>query len=141
MENLTAWALVSATVAEREAVAEQIVDQACSVLRPKLVSLVASFLAAPVNPTGFLSFELGLIMLVRELPDDAGEDSVSILPALVGEAAGPLREATVHHSINGSFAIRKADGSWRSAPIRADGASLSPAKTGQASCRRSSSTI
>ncbi len=41
------------------------------------------------------------------LPDNAGEDSVSILPALLGEANKPLREATVHHSINGSFAIRQ----------------------------------
>jgi arylsulfatase A len=45
------------------------------------------------------------------LPDDAGEDSVSILPALEGRAAGPLREATVHHSINGSFSIRR--GKWK----------------------------
>jgi len=42
-----------------------------------------------------------------KLPDNAGEDSVSILPALTGSAAGPLREATVHHSINGSFSIRQ----------------------------------
>ena len=45
------------------------------------------------------------------LPDDAGEDSVSLLPALRGEATKPLREATVHHSINGSFAIRQ--GRWK----------------------------
>ncbi len=45
------------------------------------------------------------------LPGDAGEDSVSILPDLLGTAAGPVREATVHHSINGSFAIRQ--GPWK----------------------------
>lgn len=45
------------------------------------------------------------------LPDDAGEDSVSMLPALLGEDDEPLREAVVHHSINGSFAIRKGD--WK----------------------------
>jgi arylsulfatase A-like enzyme len=45
------------------------------------------------------------------LPPNAGEDSVSILPALLGTAKGPLREAVVHHSINGSFAIRQ--GSWK----------------------------
>ncbi len=39
------------------------------------------------------------------LPDSAGEDSVSFLPVLRGEKA-QVREATVHHSINGSFAIR-----------------------------------
>ena len=32
-----------------------------------------------------------------KLPDNAGEDSVSILPALTGTAKGPLREATLHH--------------------------------------------
>lgn len=45
------------------------------------------------------------------LPDDAGEDSVSLLPALDGADDPPLREATVHHSINGSFAIRQ--GRWK----------------------------
>ncbi|HEY1376328.1 MAG TPA: arylsulfatase, partial [Gemmataceae bacterium] len=46
-----------------------------------------------------------------KLPDTAGEDSVSILPALEGRATGPLREAVVHHSANGSFAIRQ--GKWK----------------------------
>lgn len=45
------------------------------------------------------------------LPDNAAEDSVSILPALLGQASGPLREATVHHSIDGSFSIRQ--GKWK----------------------------
>lgn len=46
-----------------------------------------------------------------KLPGSAGEDSVSILPALRGTADKPLREAVVHHSINGSFAIRQ--GPWK----------------------------
>ncbi len=46
-----------------------------------------------------------------KLPDTAGEDSASILPALAGQANKPLREAVVHHSINGSFAIRQ--GNWK----------------------------
>ena len=45
------------------------------------------------------------------LPDNAGEDSVSILPDLLGTARNPVREATVHHSINGSFSIRQ--GKWK----------------------------
>jgi arylsulfatase A len=45
------------------------------------------------------------------LPADAGEDSVSMWPAMVGKADKPLREGTVHHSINGSFAIRQ--GNWK----------------------------
>src|SRR5204863_9231708 len=36
-----------------------------------------------------------------KLPDNAGEDSVSILPVLEGRAKGPIHEAVVHHSING----------------------------------------
>jgi arylsulfatase A-like enzyme len=47
----------------------------------------------------------------EQLPDDAAEDSVNILPALFGHRyRGALREATVHHSAAGRFAIRK--GSW-----------------------------
>lgn len=46
-----------------------------------------------------------------ELPSQAGEDSVSFLPALLGTDAGPLREATVHHSVDGTFAIRQ--GKWK----------------------------
>jgi arylsulfatase A len=42
---------------------------------------------------------------------DAAEDSVSNLALWEGRAAGPLREATVHHSIDGSFSIRK--GRWK----------------------------
>ena len=46
------------------------------------------------------------------LKDDEGEDSYNLLPLLKGEQPKkPLREATVHHSINGSFAIRKGD--WK----------------------------
>jgi len=50
-------------------------------------------------------------LLGARLPDNAGEDSVSILPALLGTAKAPPREALVHHSINGSFAIRQGD--WK----------------------------
>lgn len=40
-----------------------------------------------------------------------GADSYSLLPALLGESEQSVREATVHHSVNGSFAIRK--GPWK----------------------------
>lgn len=46
-----------------------------------------------------------------DLPADAAQDSVSILPALLGTDSGPLREATVHHSVDGTFAIRQ--GKWK----------------------------
>ena len=49
-------------------------------------------------------------LLEVKLPADAGVDSVNILPALLGEKRqAPLREATVHHSAQGKFAIRKGD--------------------------------
>ncbi len=45
------------------------------------------------------------------LPRDSAQDSVSLLPALKGEERStPLREATVHHSGSGKFAIRR--GPW-----------------------------
>jgi arylsulfatase A len=50
-------------------------------------------------------------ILGAKLPDTAGEDSVSLLPVLLGTAKSPVREALVHHSINGSFAIRQ--GNWK----------------------------
>ena len=45
------------------------------------------------------------------LEEAAGVDSYSLLPAFLGLSQQPIREATVHHSINGSFAIRK--GPWK----------------------------
>ena len=47
----------------------------------------------------------------ENLADSTGEDSYNILPVLLGEDIEPVREATVHHSVNGSFAIRK--GKWK----------------------------
>jgi arylsulfatase A len=50
-------------------------------------------------------------LLGAELPAGAGEDSVSILPDLLGTADGPVREATVHQSPRGDLAIRQ--GPWK----------------------------
>ncbi len=48
----------------------------------------------------------------KKLPKNAGEDSYNILPALLGEKLDkPIREATVHHSVWGTFAIRR--GPWK----------------------------
>lgn len=47
-----------------------------------------------------------------ELPRDAGEDSISNYPLWTGHPYHkPLREAIVHHSIDGSFSIRQ--GRWK----------------------------
>ncbi len=45
------------------------------------------------------------------LSKDVAEDSYNVLPALLGASSdSPIREATVHHSKRGKFAIRK--GKW-----------------------------
>jgi arylsulfatase A len=46
-----------------------------------------------------------------KVQDDAAEDSFSFLPALRREASNWPRRSIVHHSINGSFAIR--DANWK----------------------------
>jgi arylsulfatase A-like enzyme len=59
------------------------------------------------------------------LPPDAGEDSYSLLPVLLGEGTeSPLREATVHHSLNGMFAIRQ--GPWKLIEGRGSGGFSEP---------------
>ena len=55
------------------------------------------------------------------LPENAGEDSYDILPALLGKTRdAPIREATVHHSGSGKFAIRKGDWVLIAAPTGDD---------------------
>ncbi|MBM3735937.1 MAG: arylsulfatase [Acidobacteria bacterium] len=46
-----------------------------------------------------------------KLPDDAAEDSYNLLPAYLGTAKKPVREAVVHHSSMGLFSIRR--GNWK----------------------------
>ncbi|SUS06586.1 Arylsulfatase [uncultured Defluviicoccus sp.] len=45
-----------------------------------------------------------------KVPANAGEDSVSLLPTLLGRSQAP-RPAVIHHSISGHFAIR--EGRWK----------------------------
>ena len=45
------------------------------------------------------------------LPRNAAEDSYNLLPALTGKPTQPIREAIVHHSIDGMFSIRQ--GKWK----------------------------
>lgn len=58
------------------------------------------------------------------LPSDAGEDSVSFWPALLGRDSGPIRESIISQSINGSFAIR--DGQWKLALCAGSGGWSAP---------------
>ena len=50
-----------------------------------------------------------------DVPEGAGEDSVSALPLLEGSEL-PARAFAVHHSCNGKFAIRKGDWVFIDAP-------------------------
>lgn len=50
-------------------------------------------------------------MLGQELPDNAGEDSVSFYAGLSGAGSMPKRPPMIHHSSSGGFAIR--DGNWK----------------------------
>ena len=49
-------------------------------------------------------------LLGAELPEDAGEDSYSVLPYLLGSSTEPIREATIHQAPRG-LAIRQ--GPWK----------------------------
>jgi arylsulfatase A len=52
-----------------------------------------------------------------KLPRDAGEDSFSFLSALTSaNGAGTTRPFSVHHSIDGTFALR--EGPWKFTPVR-----------------------
>ena len=54
-----------------------------------------------------------------DLPENAAEDSYNMLDAFVAEADTPIREALVHHSINGMFSIRQ--GRWKLVDGRGSG--------------------
>lgn len=46
-----------------------------------------------------------------KIPPQAAEDSVSLVPVLLGRSDAPVREATVHQSMQGDLAIRQ--GPWK----------------------------
>lgn len=54
-----------------------------------------------------------------ELPADAGEDSVSFMPALNGGEIETSRKGIIHHSIKGNFAYR--EGEWKLVLSRTSG--------------------
>ena len=69
---------------------------------------------------GVVSNELGCLtdllsstaaLVGAKLPNNAGEDSYDLLPALLGTNTRPIREAVVHHSNQGMFGIRQ--GQWK----------------------------
>ena len=59
----------------------------------------------------------------HKLPDDAAEDSYDISAALFGKPRREaIREATVHHSMNDEYGIRKGDWVLLESPKNAHGA-------------------
>ncbi len=65
------------------------------------------------NELGCLTDLMGTAAAITgvTLPDNAGEDSYNLLPALMGKQSAPIREAVVHHSSLGMFSIRQGD--WK----------------------------
>ncbi|PXA04701.1 arylsulfatase [Coraliomargarita sinensis] len=63
-----------------------------------------------VCTTDFYATFADLLGARDAIPPDAAEDSFSFLPALHG-FSDPIRPFTIHHSLNGTFAIRKGD--WK----------------------------
>lgn len=59
-------------------------------------------------------------MLGQEIPDNAGEDSVSLLPALTQDQ--PVRSSVVHSSGDGSFSIRTQE--WKLELCRSAGSGM-----------------
>ena len=50
-------------------------------------------------------------VLGERLGDNTAEDSVSILPLMMGKVDTPVRESIIHHDYHGQFAIRR--GKWK----------------------------
>lgn len=63
-----------------------------------------------VCTTDFYATFADLLDVADAIPADAAEDSFSFRPALHG-ATDPVRPFTIHHSLNGTFAVRKGD--WK----------------------------
>jgi hypothetical protein len=76
---------------------------------PEIAFAAGATYAHPVCLTDLFSTCAGIID--AGIPDDAAEDSFDLSPALFGKTTDPVRETVIHHSINGSFAIR--EGKWK----------------------------
>ncbi len=74
--------------------------------------------------TDLLATAAGL--LDKQISNDAGEDSYNLWPAYTTEVSIPIREATIHHSLNGAFAIRK--GKWKYTASLGSGGFSNPKK-------------
>ena len=67
---------------------------------------------APGSQSDVLTCQIDLLatcadLLDQELPENAGEDSESILPVFKGQKAEFSRKGIIHHSVSGHFAYRE----------------------------------
>ena len=77
----------------------------------------------PVCQTDYLATIADIVG--AQIPDNAGEDSYSLLPTIRGENYDDtLRGPVIHHSVTGNFAVR--DGKWKLNMFRGSGGSLKP---------------
>ena len=77
----------------------------------------------PVCQTDYLATIADIVG--AKLPDNAGEDSYSLLPILKGESYDKsVRGPVIHHAVSGHFAIR--EGKWKLNMFRGSGGSLEP---------------
>ncbi|WP_081886148.1 arylsulfatase [Haloferula sp. BvORR071] len=70
----------------------------------------ASTCATTICTTDFFATAADVLGKASSIPADTAEDSFSLMPLLKGEPTYS-RPFTIHHSINGSFAIRQGD--WK----------------------------
>ncbi|NJO03769.1 MAG: sulfatase-like hydrolase/transferase [Bacteroidia bacterium] len=64
-------------------------------------------------------------LLQTELPPGVGEDSYNLWPAFLGKSTeNPIRPFTIHHSLDGFFAIRQ--GNWKFTPHLGSGGFTDP---------------
>jgi len=90
---------------------------------PKVIE-AGSKVDVPVCQSDYLATIADIIG--AELPDNAAEDSNSLLPLISENSQGEYRSnrAVIHHSSRGYFAIRK--GNWKLNMFRGSGGSLNP---------------
>lgn len=62
----------------------------------------------------------------KDVPNGSGEDSYNLLPAFIDNPQKSIRDYTVHHSLNGFFAIRKAQ--WKLTTSLGSGGFTKPAE-------------
>lgn len=78
--------------------------------------------AQVMSTTDLLATVAGIIN--KPVTKGAGEDSYNLWPAYTGEDTEPIRDFTIHHSLNGYFSIRK--GKWKLTPRLGSGGFSNP---------------